>query len=113
MAAGYQELFLEQGSDFNTSITLTDVNGDPYVLTDYAAKSQIKKSYYSTHATANFVINISQPTDGVIAISLDSANTANISAGRYVYDVIIKNSSNNVTRVLEGIVNVLPQVTVF
>jgi hypothetical protein len=46
-------------------------------------------------------------------MSLPYANTANISAGRYVYDVVIKDSSNNVTRVLEGIVNVLPQVTVF
>ena len=113
MSAGYQELFLEQGSDYNTSITLTDVNGDPYDLTDYAAKSQIKKSYYSTNASADFVITINEPASGIIIFSLDSANTANISAGRYVYDVIIKNSSNNVTRVLEGIVNVLPQVTVF
>ena len=113
MAAGYQELFLEQGSDFSTSITLTDVNGDPYDLTDYTAKSQVKKSYYSSNTTANFVITISDPTSGVVGISLDSANTANIAAGRYVYDVLIKNSSNNITRVLEGIVNVLPQVTVF
>jgi len=113
MAAGYQELFLEQGSDFNTSITLTDVNGDAYDLTGFAAKSQVKKSYYSSNTTANFVITISQPLTGVIALSLGSANTANIAAGRYVYDVVIKNSSNNITRVLEGIVNVLPQVTVF
>ena len=113
MAAGYQELFLEQGSDFNTSITLSDVNGDPYNLTDYTAKSQVKKSYYSSNTTANFIITISDPALGIIAMSLDSANTANITAGRYVYDVIIKNSSNNITRVLEGIVNVLPQVTIF
>jgi hypothetical protein len=113
MAAGYQELFLEQGSDFNTSITLDDVNGDAYDLTGYTAKSQVKKSYYSTNAAADFIITINEPTLGIIIISLDSANTANISAGRYVYDVLIKNSSNNITRVLEGIVNVLPQVTVF
>ena len=58
MAAGYQELFLEQGSDFSTSITLDDVNGDPYDLTDYVAKSQVKKSYYSSNPTANFVITL-------------------------------------------------------
>jgi hypothetical protein len=75
MAARYQELFLEQGSDYNTSITLTDVNGDPYDLTDYVAKSQIKKSYYSTNASADFVITINEPLSGIIIISLDSANT--------------------------------------
>lgn len=113
MAAGYQELFLEQGSDYVTTITINDASGDPFDLTDYDAKSQMKKSYYSTTVTANFVIEIAQPETGAVQISLDSANTANVAAGRYVYDVVIKNSSNNVTRILEGIVNVLPQVTVF
>ena len=114
MAAGYQELFLEQGADFQTSITLDDVNGDPYDLTGVVAKSQIKKSYYSTNETAHFTITITNPETGVINMDIPSANTANIAAGRYVYDVIIKNNtSNTVTRVLEGIVNVIPQVTMF
>jgi hypothetical protein len=113
MAAGYQELFLEQGTDFNTSITLDDVNGVPYDLSLFTAKSQIKKSYYSTSATADFTVSINEPLSGIINLTIDSPTTANIAAGRYVYDVLIKNSSNNITRVLEGIVNVLPRVTVF
>lgn len=113
MAAGYQELFLEQGTTFNTVITLDDVDSEPYNLTGYEAKSQMKKSYYSANATANFVVTITDAINGSISISLSSANSANISAGRYVYDVAIKDTSNNVTRVLEGIVNVLPRVTSF
>jgi len=114
MAAGYQELFLEQGTDFVTSITLDDANGNPFDLTDFVAKGQIRKSYYSTNTTGEFIITIIEPeTDGTISLGISSANTANIPAGRYVYDVAIKSSSNNVTRVLEGIVNVLPRVTVF
>jgi hypothetical protein len=113
MAAGYQELFLEQGTDFTTSITLDDVNGIPYDLTEVQAKSQVKKSYYSTSPTATFTISINDPLDGVIILQLDNHVTSNIAAGRYVYDVIIKDGANNVTRVLEGIVNVIPQVTVF
>jgi hypothetical protein len=113
MAAGYQELFLEQGSDYTTTITLNDVDGTPFDLSNITGKSQIRKSYYSSNPTAEFVITISDPTTGVLGITLDSANTANIAAGRYVYDVVIKTESNVKTRVLEGIVNVLPQVTVF
>lgn len=113
MAAGYQELFLEQGTDFSTTITLDDVAGVPYNLTNIQAKSQIKKSYYSTSATATFTITINDPSNGVILLQLPNTTTANIAAGRYVYDVIIKDSANTVTRVLEGIVNVIPQVTVF
>lgn len=113
MAAGYQELFVEQGSDYVTTITLDDVDGTAFDLTSYTGKSQIRKSYYSSNATAEFTITITDPTSGIIGLNLDSANTANIAPGRYVYDVVIKNDSNVRTRVLEGIVNVLPQVTVF
>lgn len=115
MAAGYQEIFLEQGTDFNTSITLDDVYGEPFILEGFIGKSQMKKSYYSSTVVAEFVVTITEPATGVINLSIDSGSTANIAAGRYVYDVVIKdtNGANTVTRVLEGIVNVLPQVTIF
>jgi hypothetical protein len=113
MAAAYQELFLEQGSTFNTNITLDDINGVPYDLTGVTAKSQIRKSYYSANTTADFSVSINIPTSGVILLSLAANTTANIAAGRYVYDVAIKDTANTVTRVLEGIVNVIPQVTKF
>jgi hypothetical protein len=113
MPAGYQELFLEQGSNFNTSVTLDEADGSPFQLVNCQVKAVMKKSYYSNSTTAEFVITINDPTEGILVMSLPYANTANISAGRYVYDVVIKDSSNTVSRVLEGIVNVLPQVTVF
>jgi hypothetical protein len=112
MAAGYQELFIEQGADFSTSITLDNADNEPFDLTDYQAKSQVKKSYYSSNAVAQFSITIGTPANGTISMALSSANTANIAAGRYVYDVVIK-KNNQITRVLEGIVNIVPQVTKF
>jgi len=113
MAAAYQELFLEQGSTFTTNITLDDIDGVPFDLTNVTAKSQVRKSYYSANTTAEFVVTINTPTSGVILLTLSAPTTANIAAGRYVYDVAIKDTANTVTRVLEGIVNVIPQVTKF
>jgi len=113
MAAAYQELFLEQGTTFNTSITLDDIDGVPFDLTGVTTKGQIRKSYYSVNTTAEFVVTINSPDTGVILLSLNAPITANIVAGRYVYDVAIKDTANTVTRVLEGIVNVIPQVTKF
>jgi hypothetical protein len=111
MPAGYSELFLEQGATFNTSITLDDVNGSPFNLVNYSASSQMRKSYYSTSAAATFTISTGDsPNQGVIYLNLDSANTANIYPGRYVYDVYVTDSLSRV-RVLEGIVNVTPQAT--
>ena len=111
MPAGYSELFLEQGASFNTSITLDDVNGEAFNLQSYTASSQMRKSYYSSNAAATFTVSTGvNPQLGVITMTLDSANTANIVPGSYVYDVYVTNNASRV-RVLEGIVNVSPQVT--
>lgn len=111
MPAGYTELFLEQGATFNTSIVLDDVAGESFNLTNYTAASQMRKSYYSSNAAATFSVSTgNDPTQGIITLSMTSANTANIYPGRYVYDVYVQNGSERV-RVLEGIINVTPQVT--
>ena len=113
MAAGYQDLFLEQGTTFSTQLTLNDVYGNPYNLSGYKIASQARRSYYSANATITFSTSVSNANTGTITLNLDAANSANIPTGTLLYDVIIKDTSNNITRVLEGIVNVLPQVTVF
>jgi len=110
MPAAYSNLYLEQGTTFNTTITLDDVYGDVYDLTGYTANSQIRKSYYSSNATATFAASISS-NSGTITLSLTSATTANINPGRYVYDTTITNTNGEVTRVLEGVVDVSPRVT--
>ena len=111
MSAAYSNLYLEQGTTFSTTITLDDVYGSVYDLSNYTASSQIRKSYYSANATASFntFINVTQ---GNISLSLDANTTANIAPGRYLYDAIITDTVNNVvTRVLEGIIEVSPSVT--
>jgi hypothetical protein len=44
-------------------------------------------------------------------MSMSAANTANLTAGRYVYDVEIDDGNGEVTRIFEGIITVLPNVT--
>lgn len=110
MPAAYQNLYIEQGTTFSTTITLDDVYGDIYDLTGYTANSQIRKSYYSSNATATFAASIN-PSHGTVTLSLDSPTSANIAAGRYVYDATITDMSHNVTRILEGVIDVSPSVT--
>ena len=112
MAAGYTELYLEQGTTFTTQITLDDVYGQPYNLDGFTVKSQAKKSYYSTQTSINFVSTIHDSANGIIQLAANSATTSNVSAGKLVFDVLlIEPSTNNVTRVLEGQIFVSPSVT--
>lgn len=102
-------LVIDQGSTFSTDLTLTDENGDMLVLDGYTANSQIRKWYTSANASATFSTVVNTEI-GVITLSLTANQTSNLVAGRYVYDVEIK-AGSDVSRVVEGIVTVTPQVT--
>jgi hypothetical protein len=103
-------LVIDQGSTFSVTVDFFDENGDPLDLKGYSAKSQIRKWYTST-AYTDFDTFI-DPTAGTITLQLDDVSSGELSAGRYVYDLeITYDSTNVVTRLLEGIITVTPRVT--
>lgn len=103
-------LVIDQGSTFSVDLDLTDENGDVLSLDGFTANSQLRKWYTSTNSTAFATsINVSS---GQITLTLTSNQTGALTAGRYVYDVELTESSTNaISRVVEGIVTVTPQVT--
>ena len=102
-------LVIDQGSTFLVELDLKDENGDILVLSGYTANSQIRKWYTSSSPAAAFTTDINV-ANGSITLSLTSDETSSLTAGRYVYDVEIQDGSS-VTRIIEGIVTVTPQVT--
>jgi hypothetical protein len=102
-------LVIDQGTTFSADLTLTDDNGDMLQLGGYTANSQMRKWYTSTNPAAIFTTSINT-TSSVITLSLTDTQTNSLTAGRYVYDVEINNGST-VSRIVEGIVTVTPQVT--
>lgn len=110
--AAYVEIFMDQGADFRTIINLADdVTNTSSNLTGYQVRSQMRRSYYSVNATANIVCSVTSAANGEITMSMTSANTSNIKAGRYLFDLETINGDGYVTRAIEGIVTVTPQVT--
>jgi hypothetical protein len=104
-------LVIDQGTTFSTTLSLTDDNGDILNLNGYYANSQMRKWYTSLSPTATFTTSINV-SSGEVTLSLPANTTSNIIAGRYVYDVeITEQSTNTVSRIVEGIVTVTPQVT--
>jgi hypothetical protein len=102
-------LVIDQGTTFSTDLTLSDENGDPLSLSGYTANSQIRKWYTSNNISASFATAINVD-DGVITLSLTANQSGSLTAGRYVYDVEI-NDGAQVSRIVEGIITVTPQVT--
>ena len=102
-------IIIDQGTTFSTVINLTDDNGDPVDLTGYTGDSEMRKHYTSSNSQS-FTVSLGG-TSGTVTLSLTSAQTANLTPGRYVYDVEVTSGSNVVSRIVEGIVTVTPEVT--
>lgn len=100
-------LVIDQGTTFASSIEILDENNEAVDLTNFSARGQMRKHYTSSNSVS-FTTTMS---NGMLVISLTAPQTANIVAGRYVYDVELVDSSNTVVRILEGIVTITPEVT--
>jgi hypothetical protein len=107
----YAELTVDQGTTYENNLDLVADDGTAINVAGYVFSGQIRKSYYSTKPTANFAIQIINAATGNVNIALSAATTANIKAGRYVYDVKMVDNFSQVTRIVEGIITITPQVT--
>lgn len=103
-------LVIDQGTTFSVDLNLTDDNGDNLDLNGFTANSQIRKWYTSSNSVA-FATSINV-TSSQVTLSLTPDQTGQLVAGRYVYDVeLTQTSSNSISRIVEGIITVTPQVT--
>ena len=100
-------MVIDQGTTFNTEIVLTDESGNLLDLSAYSANAQIRKWYTSSNVVP-FTVSIGT---GVVYLGLEANTSAAMDPGRYVYDVVVTDSGNTITRVVEGIVTITPRVT--
>jgi hypothetical protein len=105
-----RNLTIDQGSTYSISIELSDALGNSLDLSGYIIRAQLRKSYGSNTFTEFTTSSGTNPENGVITLSLTSEQTGALRPGRYVYDIEIENE-DEVTRVLEGIITVTPEVT--
>jgi hypothetical protein len=109
--ATYSNIYIDQGSTYSSIIDVLDANGLPTDLTDYFVRGQMRRTYNST-LFYDFILDIPNPTNGKIVISLSNNISATLKPGRYVYDIeIVHSTLGDVRRVAEGQVDVSPSVT--
>ena len=115
MAVTYNTV-IDQGADWFINFTYKNPNGTPVNITGYTAALQIRTSPLA--ATA--VLTLTSPSSGItitgatglIECHATAAQTALITNGKYAYDIeITAPSTGVVTRLVQGTVQVSPQVT--
>lgn len=100
-------IVIDQGTDFSAIIDVSDSEGTAYDLIGYTGAAQMRKNSQSSSAH-DFTVTLGASQ---IELTMTSSTTNDIEPGRYLYDVEITSSAGDVTRVVEGIVNVTPGIT--
>jgi hypothetical protein len=101
-------LTMDQGSTFVVEFSLEDPDGLAVDLSTFTGEAQMRKEPAANDAS-DFVVNLF--SNGIVKLTMDWGTTANVEAGRYYYDVELTDTANVVTRPIEGIITVTPNVT--
>lgn len=110
--AEVKNLFIDQGTSFSVDVDIVDDDGLPFDLTGYSSRSKFKKTYNSSNSVTITTALFSNSTVSKITLSMTASQTANVAAGRYVYDAEIFITGPDVChRVVEGTITILPEVT--
>lgn len=96
-------IVIEQDADFSITYLLKKSDGSPLDLTGYNLTAAMKKWSESSGRVSFATTANASPQAGRLTITLTSAQTGIITAGRYNYDILVTNASSNITtKVITG-----------
>ena len=102
---------IDQGADFSKNFTVTTDGSTAYDISDLTLQAQMRKSYDSSSATtATFTASVVTGSSGIYKLVLSNSTTADITAGRYVYDVELILADSTIEKVHYGIVTANPEL---
>lgn len=120
MAAGRYDTTIEQGATFSRQVTWQSQDGSAINLTGYTLSGKIRKKASDAKELISFTCTIVNASSGIFTFSLTAAETSGLPSAYgetadkellpCVYDIEASIGST-VYRILEGIINISPQVT--
>jgi hypothetical protein len=108
--AATRDISIYQGDTYAHELRIKDSANANVNITSRTYTGQIRKKRNSDTITATFTSTLTNAANGVVVMSLTSSNTANISAGSYVYD-FQETNGETVTTLITGVCTVTGDVT--
>jgi len=104
-------IVIEKGTSFEATYNVTNSDNSVYSLTNQSATAKIRKHPTAT-SSKSFTTTITTAT-GEVKISMGSTVTAELTAGRNYYDVILTHATTGkVTKIFEGMAMVNDTISV-
>jgi uncharacterized membrane protein YkoI len=107
--SGKYNIVAEQGATFNLNFRV-ETDGTPWDLSDYTFAMQVRRST-SSSTTLLDITSATMTALGQVSVTVSAVTMDTVPAGRWVYDIELTSSGDEVTRILEGRFIVSPQVT--
>ena len=104
-------LYVDQGTDYVIDLDLTTTAGADYPVSNKSFFCNIKKLYSSTISANADITVISNSNNTLIELSLSPAATQDLDPGKYTYDVVMITQGGTQTKILEGLMHIVPTMT--
>lgn len=102
-------LQIDQGSTFFIDFIVKNYSTDTTVdLSSYTGAGQIRRTYSSSNSVP---ISVNVFANGTVRAGLSANQTQSLLPEQYVYDIEIQNNAGEITRIVEGIITITPEVT--
>lgn len=116
MAVARQNLTVYQGADYQQSLEVRDESSVLMDLTGYTFRGQAKVAYADANPVLEFEFTLrDQGTEpGVVDMRITAADTSALSISKrttYKYDIEMVDTDSIVRRVVEGNIDLHPEVT--
>ena len=108
--SGKLDLTIEQGATFSRTITIKNASNVVVDITNDTFAGQVRKRHQSGTVEAVFTFTITDGANGEVTAVISATDTSAMDTGDFVYD-IEWTSGSTVTRLLEGVATVTPEVT--
>ena len=100
-------IYIDQGTDFRITLEMFDGDDDDLVISTFSFFADLRKMYSSKRA-AEFGV---EKNENDITLVLEADVTANLRPGKYEYDVLMRKSSGEMSKIVEGLAIVIPTIT--
>lgn len=108
--AATRNITIYQGDTYAHELRIKNSSNANVNITSRTYTGQVRKKRNSDTAAATFTSEITNAANGIVILSLTSAQTANIAAGTYVYDFQETNGAI-ITTLITGTVTVTGEVS--
>ena len=110
MSVFVRNLTFNARENFREDLEFTSAGGSPVNLTGYSAASHLRK-HTDSGLSAVITVGITSAADGKLSLSLTDAQTAGLTPGRHVYDVLLTKPSGSKMIAVEGTALVRPGIS--